>query len=151
MRILLAALCLLATLPANAQELFFYPMQDQSPELQTNDRAECEVWARDQTGFDPTQPAPGASPAPAEQGQVVGGAARGAALGAVGGAIGGDAGKGAAVGAGVGAAAGLLHRRRDRIDSGQAQQQAHAEQQGDITEFNRAVSGCMQGRGYSVS
>jgi hypothetical protein len=69
----------------------------------------------------------------------------------VGGAIGGDVGKGAAIGAGVGATKGLLDRRRDRIDTEEAQQQALSTQQAGLAEFNRALGACMQGRGYSAS
>jgi hypothetical protein len=44
-----------ALLP-NATNLFVYPKNGQSAEQQANDRYECHRWARDQTGFDPTQP-----------------------------------------------------------------------------------------------
>jgi hypothetical protein len=36
--------------------LFVYPKSGQSDEQQARDRFECHRWARDQTGFDPTQP-----------------------------------------------------------------------------------------------
>jgi hypothetical protein len=36
--------------------LFAYPKSGQSAEQQASDRYECHRWARDQTGFDPTQP-----------------------------------------------------------------------------------------------
>ena len=36
--------------------LFTYPKNGQSAEQQASDRYECHRWARDQTGFDPTQP-----------------------------------------------------------------------------------------------
>ena len=142
---------LLMALPVVAQEMFFYPSQGQTPEQQSQDRAECQVWAQQQTGVDPTRPAPQVAAAPPQQGQVVRGAARGGLLGVVGGAIGGDVGKGAAIGAGVGATKGLLDRRRDRIDAEQAQQQALSAQQAGLAEFNGALRACMQGRGYSVS
>jgi hypothetical protein len=142
---------LLMALPAVAQEMFFYPSQGQTPERQSQDRAECQVWAQQQTGVDPMRPAPQVAAAPAQQGQVVRGAARGGLLGVVGGAIGGDVGKGAAIGAGVGATKGLLDRRRDRIDTEQAQQQALSAQQAGLAEFNNALRACMQGRGYSAS
>ena len=73
-----------------------------------------------------SQPAPAPVPQASNQGQVVRGGARGALLGAVGGAIGGDAGKGAKIGAGVGATAGLLKRRRGRIEQDAQQQAASA-------------------------
>jgi hypothetical protein len=71
-----------------------YPSQGQAPEQQSKDRAECQVWAQQQTGVDPTRPAPQVAAAPAQQGQVVRGAARGGLLGVVGSAIGGNVGKG---------------------------------------------------------
>jgi hypothetical protein len=142
---------LLMALPLAAQEMFFYPSQGQTPEQQNKDRAECQVWAQQQTGVDPMRPASQVAAAPAQQGQAVRGAARGALVGVVGGAIGGDVGKGAAIGAGVGATKGLLDRRRDRIHTEQAQQQALSAQQAGLAEFDRALGACMQGRGYSVS
>jgi hypothetical protein len=147
----LAGVGMLIALPLAAQEMFFYPSQGQTPEQQSTDRAECQLWAQQQTGVDPTRPAAQSAAVPAQQGQVVRGAARGGLLGVVGGAIGGDVGKGAAIGAGVGATKGLLDRRRDRIDAEQAQQQALSAQQAGLAEFNRALGACMQGRGYSVS
>ena len=150
-RAMIAGVGMLIALPLAAQEMFFYPSQGQTPEQQSKDRAECQVWAQQQTGVDPMRPASQVAAAPAQQGQAVRGAGRGALLGVVGGAIGGDVGKGAAIGAGVGATKGLLDRRRDRIHTEQAQQQARSAQQAGLAEFNRALHACMQGRGYSVS
>jgi len=93
-----------------------------------------------QTGFDPTM---GTSAAPAPTTGPVGGAARGAALGAVGGAIAGNAGRGAAIGAGTGAVFGTM-RRNSQIR--EAQQGANAQ----LANYNRALSACLSGRGYSV-
>jgi hypothetical protein len=39
-----------------ATELFVYPKSGQSAEQQARDKFECHSWAKDQTGFDPTQP-----------------------------------------------------------------------------------------------
>jgi hypothetical protein len=149
-RAMIAGVGMLIALPLAAQEMFFYPTQGQTPEEQSKDRAECQVWAQQQTGVDPTLPVPQVATAPAQQGQVVRGAARGGLLGVVGGAIGGDVGKGAAIGAGVGATKGLLDRRRDRIHAEQAQQALSGQEAGHA-EFNHALGACMQGRGYSVS
>ena len=41
------------------QDLFIYPKNGQSDQQQASDRYECHSWARQQTGFDPTQPAGG--------------------------------------------------------------------------------------------
>jgi hypothetical protein len=147
------------TLPAaaTAQQVFIYPDRGQSPQQQQKDRAECHVWAVQQTGVDPTATAAAPPPPPpsaAPQGQAVRGAARGAALGAVGGAIAGDAGKGAAAGAAVGGLFGAMRRRDATVHSQQAyssqvaQQQA-AQAQGSAT-YNRALGACLSGRGYTV-
>jgi hypothetical protein len=40
---------------AGATELFAYPKSGQSTQQQAQDKFECHRWARDQTGFDPTQ------------------------------------------------------------------------------------------------
>lgn len=39
----------------NGDRLYAYPLEDQSPEQQARDRYECNAWATDQTGFDPSQ------------------------------------------------------------------------------------------------
>ena len=62
-----------------------------------------------------------------------------------------DAGKGAAIGAGVGATAGLLRRHDRRQDDAAAQQQAAAQYNQGMADFNRAFATCMQGRGYAVN
>jgi hypothetical protein len=50
----------LAAQPMGAEptttELFAYPKTGQSTQQQAQDKFECHRWARDQTGFDPTQP-----------------------------------------------------------------------------------------------
>jgi hypothetical protein len=48
--------------PPVAEPLFVYPKQSQSEERQAQDRYECHRWAREQTGFDPTQPGGGVPP-----------------------------------------------------------------------------------------
>jgi hypothetical protein len=42
--------------PPGGTSLFAYPKNNQSAEQQASDRYECHRWAKDQTGFDPTQP-----------------------------------------------------------------------------------------------
>ncbi len=147
--------------PAWAQQMIVYPAKGQSQEQQNRDRYECHSWAVQQTGYDPTNPMPssgGSAPppgAPPPEGGVMHGATRGAALGAIGGAIGGDAGKGAAIGAATGGALGGMRRNQQRRDY-EAQQQAYAQQQGAAhsqlnASYNRAMSACLTGRGYTVS
>ncbi len=166
-------LCLFATAlwadVASAQGAFYYPSKGQSQQQQAQDRQECNAWATQQVGFDPSRAPPPQQayvppppPAQAPQGGVLRGAGRGAAVGAVGGAIGGDAGKGAAIGAATGALVGGF-RRRDQARQQEAQQQQYQQQvaaaqsqqaaqsgaQQDM--FNRALGACMQGRGYAIN
>jgi len=44
------------TAAPNSQDLFIYPKNGQSDAQQATDRYDCHNWARQQTGFDPTQP-----------------------------------------------------------------------------------------------
>ena len=44
------------------EDLIIYPKNGQTSEQQAADRYECHNWARQQTGFDPTQPAGGVAP-----------------------------------------------------------------------------------------
>jgi hypothetical protein len=123
----------------SAHEPYVYPSNGQTPAQQDNDTYHCYRWARDQSGFDPSQGVatgqPTASP--------LKGAMGGAAVGAVGGAIGGNAGMGAAIGAGAGAIIGGARRRNQ-----QAQQQAAIAAGRDA--YNRAFAACMSGKGYTV-
>jgi len=152
-----------------AQQPFIYPDKGQTPQQQESDRGQCYMWAVQQSGFDPSNPAVAMAPPPspyygqpqAPQGGMFRGAAGGAALGAVGGAIGGDAGKGAAIGAGVGALFGGMRRMRweeeqqQQLQMRQQQQQSYMGQQQSAmaqgrSNYERAFGACMAGRGYTV-
>jgi hypothetical protein len=140
--------CLLA---ATAQsEIFVYPKQGQTQDQFERDQFECHKWAQNQTGVNPSQPAPAAAAAMPEQGGAVRGAARGAAVGAIGGAIAGDAGKGAAIGAGVGAGAGAIRQSQRNQQAAMAAQQQQAAQQTNLQRYEQAYGACMGGRGYQV-
>ncbi|HEY7129069.1 MAG TPA: glycine zipper domain-containing protein [Nitrospira sp.] len=132
-------------------EVFVYPSKGQTKEQQEQDEFACYKWAKEQTGFDPTQPVQQQAGTPPPQNAAVKGAARGAAIGAIGGAIGGDAGKGAAIGAGVGAAGGAMRRRHAEQQQAVAQQKAKDAYNADVAGYKRAFSACMTGRGYTVS
>lgn len=154
---------------AAAQDLFIYPSGGQSAEQQRRDNLECRLWATDQTGFDPTAPVQGgtaAGPQPAEvpvQGPgFVRSTARGAVVGTAAGAIAGNTGRGALAGAAGGAILGTARvadqrRAQQQVSNDWARQQQirEAEQQQLLNYrrqmFNRAVTACMEGRGYSVS
>jgi len=165
MRSLITILLIIATGSATASaDLFIYPNMGQDPQQQRRDRYECHVWAAQQSGFDPSTyeaPQPVMYPPVARREHSdlnpVTGAAGGAAAGAVGGAIAGDAGRGAAIGAGVGAVLGAFHTlmrqdeqhdRRAEIREQRAQQSAETQQLRE--DYNRAISACLEGRGYTV-
>jgi hypothetical protein len=138
--------------PASTVGLYVYPQKKQQPAQQSKDENECYASAKQQSGVDPTAPpAPAEKPETQAKGQTAKGAAGGAAGGAAVGAIAGNAGKGAAIGATVGAVGG--HRAKKKANKA-AEQQAntaaqnqHAQQ---LDSFKRAMSACLDARGYSV-
>jgi hypothetical protein len=133
-----------------AAELIIYPAKGQDKATQQKDEGECFVWARDETGIDPTQQQVPATAVPQQQrGRALRGAAGGAAIGAIVGDS-DDAAKGAAVGALVGRS---RQNRQNRAAADQAQQQNQQSQQistENQATFNKAYGICLQGRGYTV-
>ncbi|MEO1002110.1 MAG: glycine zipper family protein [Cyanobacteria bacterium J06638_7] len=149
---------------AVAQDLFIYPAEGQNAEQQRRDRLECQLWATDQTGFDPTAPAQAGPQSQAQAPQVPlqgpgvpRSTARGAVIGTAGGAIAGNTGRGALVGATTGALMGAGRRAEQQASADWARQQQAAEAERQLLlqyrrqGFNRAVTACMEGRGYTVS
>ena len=67
----------------------------------------------------------------------------------LGGAIAGDAGTGAAVGAATGGLIGGM-KQRGQAQQQQAQANQAAQQQNALAAYNRALSACLSGRGYTV-
>lgn len=134
------------------QDMFIYPQKGQTQEQQSKDRNDCHTWAVQQAGFDPNAPAaaPQAGAQGSTGGEVVRGGARGAALGALGGAIAGDAGKGAAIGAAVGGGGGLLKRGQAQRQAAEQQAQQSAISEEQRANYKRAVSACLEARGYTV-
>lgn len=141
-------------------DLFIYPNDGQSKEMQNQDRYECHIWAAQQSGFDPSRYS---APQPVvyrtgypHQSDInpITGAAGGAAMGAVGGAIAGNAGKGAAIGAGVGAVLGAFHtlnrHTSEREHYRYKNHQLAVELNQLRNDYNRAISACLEGRGYTV-
>lgn len=144
-------------------QLVVYPAQGQTQEQLERDRYECHVWAVQQTGFDPSQPnaPPGqrlvAQPAnPPGTGTAVG-AIAGAILGA---AIAGprQAGFGAVFGGLTGAAVGTAsdanaqaqaNYEQARLDAGYNQNAAQSEQR--ASNYRRAISACLDARGYTTA
>ena len=148
--------------PPPPTEVFFYPNHGQSPEQQDRDSYECYLWAVKQTGFDPSLP----NLAPHHRVEVVSEPppGTGTAVGAVTGAILGAAvssrhntAEGALVGAMAGAMFGTAAdaARQERAAQVQdyydrQQDQRIAETERRAGEYRRALSACLEGRGYTV-
>jgi hypothetical protein len=140
--------------------LFVYPGSGQDAAKQGQDENECYLWARGQTGIDPTV-ATQVAEVEAPKGGAVRGAARGAARGAVVGEVADnrtigdeghlDAGEGAAAGAAVGAARGRrAQKKAEKKAEAQAQQAAQTQDTQKKETFKKAWGVCLEGRGYSV-
>ena len=129
-----------------------YPAKGQDKAQQNKDMGECHQWAVQNTGVDPAQLAAQTSSGEVYQRQhsALGGAARGSLLGLGIGAIAGDAGKGAAIGALAGVVGGGLRERRDLDMEHQVAANAHASQQAQLQQYDRAYGACLSGRGYTV-
>jgi len=147
----------MSALSVFAQDPIIYPNQGQSVEQQEKDKFDCYTWAKGQTGFDPMQVPTATTPPPAQEapkGGVVRGAAGGALAGVAIGAIAGDAGKGAAIGAASGALFGGIRRHDQQVQQQQAQEQWADQQAANYasqrSNYNRAYSACLEGRGYTV-
>lgn len=143
-------------------QVYFYPKEGQPKELQSRDHYECYNWAIQQTGFDPSQSSIPPErrvkvvPMPPPGHDTVAMAIAGAVLGAL---IAGPrhAGAGALIGAGSGVVAGALS---DATRQQYAQQMEEAYANSDqaldvryeekVRDFRRAMSACLEGRGYSV-
>ena len=143
-------------------QVYFYPKEGQTTEQQSRDHYECYNWAVQQTGFDPSQ----SSIPPEQRVKVVpmppSGhdtavlAITGAVLGAL---IAGPrhAGAGALIGAGSGAIAGAASDASRQQNAQQLEeayvnrdQALDARYEGKANDFRRAMSACLEGRGYSV-
>ena len=112
--------------------VYAYPLKGQGPEQQARDAGECQTWAKQQTGYDPTTDTAKGVGIGALLG-AVGGAAAGAAIGAAT----GSAGTGAAIGAATGGLGGAA------VGGGLGYTKSKE-------GYERAYGACMQGRGYSV-
>jgi hypothetical protein len=143
-------------------QVFFYPKAGQTTEQQSRDHYDCYTWAVQQTGFDPGRSAIPTDervrvvPMPPPGHDTVALAVAGAVLGAL---IGGP--RHAVGGALIGASGGVI--------AGAASDSARAESARQLEEayavrdrasgarldekafgFRRAMSACLEGRGYSV-
>jgi Glycine zipper 2TM domain len=148
--------------PRPNTEVYAYPTQGQTPEQTDRDRYDCHEWAVKQSNFDPS--APGIPPhdrvvvasGPPPGTNTAIGAVAGAVLGAV---IAGprNSGFGAVAGGITGAAIGSTG---DAANAAARQQQVQAIRAQDARQaaamdqkasnYRRAISACLEGRGYSV-
>jgi hypothetical protein len=149
--------------PLPDTNVYFYPAQSQSAQQQDRDKYECNAWAVQQSGFDPS--APNAPPhlrtavvaGPPPGSGVAAGALTGAVLGA---AVSRpwEAGQGALVGALAGAAIGGIaesaaenqaHQQASAASASASNAQAaHIEQK--ARNYRRAMGACLEARGYNV-
>jgi hypothetical protein len=139
--------------------IMVYPAHGQSPEQLERDRYECHVWAVQQSGFDPSRAGvpPGervvVEPAnPPGAGTAVG-AIAGAILGA---AIAGprDAGFGAVFGGLTGAAVGASSDANAQAQANYQQSQLdqrYAQNAAAANNYRRAISACLDARGYTTA
>jgi len=144
-------------------QVYFYPKAGQTTEQQSRDHYECYNWAMQQTNFDPSQSSIPPTrrvkvvpmPPPGHDTTVL--AITGAVLGAL---IGGPhhAGQGALIGAGSGAVVGAASDI-SRQQYAQQMQEAYVNrdqalnarnEEGKARDFRRAMSACLEGRGYTV-
>jgi hypothetical protein len=158
-RFFAALLVLAIAAPVMADDLFIYPKEGQSKDKQEQDEFACYKWAKEQTGYDPSNPGASAPPtnAPAKESEgpgVIGGAAGGAIGGAVVGAIAGDAGKGAAIGAAGGGLMGGMKKRGAKNRNAKADRDANKQRDTAASkkrsEYDRARGACLEARGYTV-
>jgi outer membrane lipoprotein SlyB len=164
----LSGLLVLLCLPAAAQDLFVYPAKGQSNDQLANDRYECHRWAVSETSFDPSDFGQTAPPrvvrVPVPENKAEGATAKGAIAGAIAGAVLGhgkdklhDVITGAAVGSIAGAAVetnGQLEAEGEARDDArrQADELAHSKTELALRRANyrRALTACLEGRGYTV-
>jgi outer membrane lipoprotein SlyB len=143
--------------PPPSTNVYAYPLHGQPPAQQDRDHYECSLWATQQTGFDPS--APGVPPqhqvhivtGPPPGSGTAAGVVTGTILGA---AIGGPyhgpgpAIAGAIVGGVIGTAAESSARQTQTVTvTDQRAAAAIAQKAGD---YRRAISACLDARGYSV-
>ena len=152
---------------AATMNVYVFPNQGQAPDQQSKDEAECYNWAVGQTGSDPFDLAKQSQQTAAQteqakqdvQGSSRGRGARGALGGAAAGALVGeivsdDPGKGAAYGAAAGAIRGRRQgKKQEKAAQESIEQQGQQAQQqiaGQMDNFKKAFSVCLESKDYMV-
>jgi len=146
--------------PPPTTAVYVYPTGGQSQDQLGRDRYECHLWAVKQSNFDPSVTAVTprqhveVRPMPPSGSDTVAGAVTGAIIGAV---VARDPGAGAVGGAIVGGTAGAISDSQreqrakaiqNRYDQRDAARMAQLDGQAD--NYRRAVTACLEGRGYTV-
>jgi len=143
----------IGSMAAKKIDLYVFPANGQSTEQLNKDETECYQWAVKESGVDPLN-LPKVEAAQVEtgpDGSAIKGAARGAAAGAAIGAIAGDAGEGAAIGAVAGGLRGRRAGKQAKASQQNANNQAAAQTEANMmTNFKKAFSACLEGKGYTV-
>ena len=165
----IAALYLLFSTSASGQDIYVYPAKQQTDEQLAEDRFACHQWAVDESDFDPSNfdgvELPKTVRVPVPKNEAKGAANKGAVTGAVvGGVIGshdGDTAEGVVIGALLGTMAGAAiedegHRKAVAKAEAEAKRQAaeiaasKAELALRKSNYRRALTACLEGRGYTV-
>ena len=141
------------------EKIFVYPASGQSAEQTDRDRYDCHIWAVQQTGVDPSRS--DANPYARVVVQPANPPGSGTAVGAIGGAILGsliagpaNAGAGLVLGGVTGAIVGSSADANAQAQARQTQAQINqsaATGRAQADSYRRAISACLQGRGYSIS
>jgi len=150
-----------SALPASA-EVFIYAARGQSDKQLDRDRYECHNWAVRQSRYNPSDP----HLAPHQQIQVVAAppAGRDTVAGVISGAVTGaiiagphDSSEGAMIGAVAGGIMGAMSdsaRKKEaeaiNTHSAAADQAERARLETQASDYRRAISACLEGRGYTV-
>jgi hypothetical protein len=146
--------------PAPPTQVYVYPTGGQTQEQLGRDRYECHLWAVKQSNFDPSVTAVlprqrvQVVPMPPSGSDTVAGAVTGAIIGAV---VARDPGAGAVGGAILGGAAGAVSDGQrearakavqERYDQRDDARMAKLDEQAG--GYRRALTACLEGRGYTV-
>jgi hypothetical protein len=148
--------------PPPIAKVYAYPLHGQTPQQQDRDNYECSQWATQQTGFDPS--APGVPPHDRVVVQSGPPPGTNTAIGVVAGALLGAAIAprwqaapaalaGAVVGGAIGSsadAANAATNAQNANAAAMANQRAAASQEHNAANYRRALSACLDARGYSV-
>ncbi len=134
-----------------AHGLFIFPNDGQSQDQQDKDEFQCMRIARDQSGFNPMATPTATQARPETRGGAGRGAIGGALLGTAVGAVAGDTRRGALAGAAGGGLMGGMRRNDSRRQQDNWAREQAAIHQADRDRWNRAFTGCMASRGYTVS